>query len=122
MYCENHPLMSREGEQVCCAIRMDLLDQAEALLAAVQDSAAVRLNLLGVICEKRHLWREAARNYGRAMRADHQYRPARENMRRIYELNELGRSSQRIMLGDERPALAALLRARDEQSHGYVRD
>jgi hypothetical protein len=112
--------VSRECEEVCCAIRMGLFDEAEALLVNVHCAEAVRLNLLGAICERRHQWREAARNYGRALRADHEFRAAEDNLRRIYELNVLGHSDQRMMLGDERPALAALLRARDEAVHRHT--
>ena len=71
----------------------------------------VLLNLLGVVCQASGQWTQARRYYGRAMRKDRHYAPATDNMRRLYELCTLG-SAGRIRLGDERPALAMLLRQR----------
>jgi len=76
------------------------------------DSDAACLNLQGVIHELREQWKPARKLYHRAIRADGDYAPARQNMRRMYELYTFGHSDEPIALGDERPALAMLLLAR----------
>jgi len=99
---------------VCTAMRLGFFDEAQAMLGADPHagSDAACLNLLGVIHELRKQWKPARKNYRRAIRADGTYAPARQNMRRMYELDTFGQSNQCIALGDERPALATLLAAR----------
>ena len=65
---------------------------------ALVDAAC--LNLLGVVCESRRQWKHAKRFYGRAMRADHRFAPAQENMRRLYELDTFGHSTIPVAVGD----------------------
>jgi hypothetical protein len=43
----------------------------------------------------------ARKCYGKAIAADKRYEPAQANMRRLYELQALGRSTQGVMLGDQ---------------------
>lgn len=93
------------------AIRLGLLDEARAALAAAERAGArgaAYLNLLGVVHELRRDWRAAKRHYGRAIRADRGYEAARQNMRRLYELDTFGRCAENIALGDEGPALMRL--------------
>ena len=104
-------------QDVCTAIRLGFPQQAMSMLesagaAALRDASC--LNLMGVIQERLGRWDLARRYYGRAMRADGRYQPAQQNMRRWYELYTLGCSTERIaQLGDEKTALAELLRSRD---------
>jgi len=93
-------------------MRMGDCDLAERLARSHPMTAlpsARLLNLLGVVHEKRQEWKLAKKFYGRAIRADRRYAPARQNMRRIYELMTVGRSDQPVAMGDERPALGRLL-------------
>jgi len=95
------------------AIRLGFLVEAELILQRAEQMAtgsADCMNVLGVTCELRCEWKQARKCYGKAMRRDRHYAPAEQNMRRLYELNTFGRTSIPIQLGDERPALAALLR------------
>lgn len=91
--------------RACACIRLADLDQAETLLACgLLDAAdAARLNLLGVVCEKRGRWDDARRFYGRSIRADRTYAPPRQNIRRWFELDTFGRSQIPVTLGDEEP-------------------
>lgn len=105
--------------QARIAIRLGFVGEAWSILNAVSDGGATRddaerLNLLGVISEARLQWKAARRLYGRAIRADRHYAPAQQNMRRLYELHTFGRSAEPVALGDERPALAELLRAEQQ--------
>ena len=61
---------------------------------------AAGLNLLGVVCEARGQRRAAKRYYVRAVRADPRFEPARQNMRRAYELDTLGRTDHPVAVGD----------------------
>ena len=111
MYCTSSP-----APEVYTAIRLGLLDEAEAELLSIGALAANDaryLNLLGVICELRREWKLSRKFYGRAIRADRRFEPAQQNMRRLYELEILGSSIQPIALGDEQPNLMMLLRARE---------
>jgi len=95
------------------AIRLGFLVEAESILLRAEQVApgsAECMNALGVICELQREWKKARRAYCKAMRRDRRYAPAEQNIRRLYELNTFGRTSIPIQLGDERPALAALLR------------
>jgi Flp pilus assembly protein TadD len=86
-------------------IRLGDCDQAEMLLTSglLEAKDAGRLNLLGVICEKRGRWNDARRFYGRSVRADRSYPPPRENIRRWFELDTFGRSRIPVAFGDEGP-------------------
>jgi CheY-like chemotaxis protein len=96
-------------EQVLDRIRKTLrladYPSAEALLMKAADrkdkQSAEYFNLLGVLYEAQRKWRLARKCYGNALAADEHYEPASANMRRLVELQSLGRSSQAILLGDE---------------------
>jgi hypothetical protein len=93
------------------AIRLGLLDEARAALAAAERAGALGaayLNLRGVLDELRRDWKAAKRHYGRAIRADRGFQAAQQNMRRLYELDTFGRCAENIALGDEGPALMRL--------------
>jgi Flp pilus assembly protein TadD len=98
---------------VCTAMRLGFFREAQAMLDhephAARDAAC--LNLLGVICELRQQWKLARKHYRAAIQCDGGYAPARQNIRRFYELDTFGHTGMQIALGDERPALALLLRA-----------
>jgi hypothetical protein len=95
------------------AIRLGWDDEVEPRLSAIAQgdpNQAEVLNLLGVIAERRQDWKQARRFYGKSLRADRRYAPAQQNMRRWFELATFGFSREPVALGDERPALGALLR------------
>jgi len=58
-------------------------------------------NLVGVLREVEGNKSTAAEFYGRAIRADANYAPAQQNMRRLYELRNFGQTHQVVALGDE---------------------
>ena len=93
--------------RACTFVRLGDIEQAADLLESeilpVRDAG--RLNLLGVIFEKCGQWAEARRYYGRAMRADRTSAPARQNLRRWFELDTFGRTDLPLLLGDEEPRL-----------------
>ena len=117
------PWLARERDaalqELRLAIRMGFDDQAMHLATALGDRTAVDaecLNLLGVIHERRGEWKLARKLYGRSIRRDRKYAPARQNMKRMYELLVFGHSTQPIALGDERPKLGMLLLERAQQA------
>jgi CheY-like chemotaxis protein len=87
------------------ALRLADLTSAETLLMKAADLAHGRdapyFNLLGVLYETQRNWRLARKFYGKAMRADRECAAAKQNMRRLYELDTFGRSKVPITLGDE---------------------
>jgi Flp pilus assembly protein TadD len=92
--------------QALLAIQRGHFDEADQMLAETGRGAwtdAVRWNLQGVAFECRREWKRALRCYGRAVRADRQFAPARQNLRRLYELYTFGRSNEPIALGEEQP-------------------
>lgn len=106
-------------KRVRTALRESDIAGAESLLIKAADVAqhdAAYFNLLGVLYETRRQWRLAKKLYGKAMSTDRTYKPAEQNMRRIYELDTFGRSREPVALGDESPAptgaLEELLRER----------
>jgi tetratricopeptide (TPR) repeat protein len=97
-------------QRACTAVRSGRLEEAKNLLefaTATSAADAGLLNLLGVVYEARRDWRQARKLYGRAIRADGKFAPARQNMRRWYELFTFGCTEYPILLGDE-PAPSAL--------------
>lgn len=86
------------------AIRRGRLDLAEALIMEGGDRAvhdASCLNVLGLIAEARGKWSKARRFWSRAARADKCYGPARQNLRRYFELCQFGRTRLTVAFGDE---------------------
>jgi len=51
-------------------------------------------NLLGLLTELREDFSGARKHYGDAIRLNSKYAPAQQNMRRLYELREFGRSDE----------------------------
>jgi DNA-binding response OmpR family regulator len=86
------------------SMRQADFSNAESMLSyaanAREQQNAQYFNLLGVLYEAQHKWRLARKCYGKAIAADHKYEPSQLNMRRLYELQSFGRSTQSVMLGD----------------------
>jgi tetratricopeptide (TPR) repeat protein len=88
-------------------------DQAEKVLMQSPEHAlgdASILNLLGIVHQARRQWKQARRFYGRAMKADRQYAPAEQNLRRFYELHTFGSTTLPIAFID--PATACKVQSR----------
>lgn len=89
------------------AIRAGELAQAEAFVLENGEGLchdAACLNVLGLIAEARGHWTLARKYWTRSTRADKQYEPARQNLRRYFELFQFGRSRQCVAYGDEQPS------------------
>ena len=89
--------------RTCAAVRAGQFSEARTLLesAIEQGGADAALqNLLGVVYEAQRNWRQARKHYGKAIRTDGNFAPARQNMRRWYELFTFGRTEHAILLGD----------------------
>ncbi|HVT89763.1 MAG TPA: response regulator [Tepidisphaeraceae bacterium] len=105
--------------RVRSALRESDVTHAESLLMKAADLAqhdAAYFNLLGVIYESRRQWRLARKFYGKAISTDGNYKSAQQNMRRIYELYEFGRSREPVALGDEPEPATALEKLLHEQN------
>jgi len=88
-------------EGVTEAILTRQLDPAEQTLRILLDGQpadAAALNLLGAVFELRGDWKSARRHYSRAIKADRNYEPAQQNMRRWYELFTFGRTQEPLAL------------------------
>src|SRR6476619_2459149 len=86
------------------ALRREAWGQAEALLmraGAIAGHDPAFFNLVGVLREVEENKASAAEFYGRAIRADSNYAPAQQNMRRLFELRNFGHTDQQVALGDE---------------------
>ena len=87
----------------CDALRLGRFADVRVRLSGggnrVADDAA-GLNALGVLSEAGGEWTLAKRYYGRAVRADPRFEPARQNVRRAYELDTLGRTDHPVAIGD----------------------
>lgn len=86
------------------AMRVADFATAETLLMRASDLAqqdAAYFNLLGVIYEVRQQTRLAKKFYGKAIKADRNYKPAQKNMQRLYELDTFKRTKLAVALGDE---------------------
>ncbi len=92
-------------DRVRKALRLADYTTAELLLMKAADlkelNTAPYFNLLGILYEAQQKWGLARKCYGKAITADSMYEPAQLNMRRIYELETFGRSTQAVALGDE---------------------
>jgi len=58
-------------------------------------------NLAGVLAELLEDYGKAKKYYGQAIKLDHSFEPAQQNMRRLIELDQFGSSKQPINLGDD---------------------
>jgi DNA-binding response OmpR family regulator len=92
-------------DRVRKSLRLADFSNAESLLMKVADRrekhTAEYFNLLGVLYEAQKKWRLARKCYGKAIAANHDYEPAQANMRRLFELQHYGRTTQAVVLGDE---------------------
>ena len=92
-------------DRVRRSFRAEAFESAESMLARAADqnarTSADYFNLLGILYETQGKRRLARKCYGKAMRADRQYKPAQQNMRRLYEQDTFGRSALEVALGDE---------------------
>ena len=89
---------------VRAALRREDWVEAEALLmraGAIAGNDPAFFNLVGILREVEGNKVAAAEFYGRAIRADSDYEPAQQNMRRLYELRKFGQTDQAVLLGDE---------------------
>jgi hypothetical protein len=104
--------------RACACVRVGEWEQAEQLLESglLPETDPAAANLLGVLCEKRGLLAAARRNYGRAIRGDRSFRPARQNLRRWFEIVTFGHKSLPLLLGDEEPQLWMLRRCAAESA------
>ena len=86
------------------ALRLADYAGAEAMLEKAAERknqhTAEYFNLLGVLYEAQHKWRLARKCYGKAIAADKRFEPAQANMRRLFELQQYGRTHQAVKLGD----------------------
>ena len=104
--------------RACACVRVGEWEQAEQLLESglLPETDPAAANLLGVLCEKRGLLAAARRNYGRAIRGDRSFRPARQNLCRWFEIDTFGHTSLPLLLGDEEPQLWMLRRCAAESA------
>lgn len=58
-------------------------------------------NLAGVLAEITEDYDKAKKYYGQAITLDNNYEPAQQNMRRLFEVDNLGSSKEPVNLGDE---------------------
>jgi DNA-binding response OmpR family regulator len=75
---------------------------AEGLLmkaASLGERDPIFFNLKGLLAEVRGDYDSARREYGQAIRRDHNYEPAQQNMRRLYEFSRFGQSKEPANLG-----------------------
>jgi DNA-binding response OmpR family regulator len=93
-------------EKVRHDLRGGAFAEAEELLmraGSIAGNDPEFLNLVGVVHETRGRLRLARTFYGRAITARHDYFPAQQNMRRLFELQQFGQSNRLLALGDEPP-------------------
>jgi len=97
------------------AVRLGYFDEARRIINCSPwgRTDPAYINLGGAIHELHGQWRQAGECYRKALRADRGFSTAEQNLRRLYELTTFGRTALRLVMGDERPALQALLEARD---------
>jgi DNA-binding response OmpR family regulator len=80
----------------------DFAGAKEHLVRALElDTNAEAFNLAGVLFEMQEDYDRAKKYYGQAIKADKNYEPAQQNMRRAFELFQFGSSKEPLSLGDE---------------------
>jgi DNA-binding response OmpR family regulator len=79
-------------------------------------------NLLGVLHEAESRPRLAKKFYVKAVKADQQYEPANNNLRRLEELEAYGRTTRRVALGAEADLLKGFMGAAGAQELNRLRD
>jgi two-component system OmpR family response regulator len=85
-------------------IRLENLDAAHTYLLKtleLNDRSAEAFNLGGVIAEMKGDVKKAHKFYGRSIWLDGHYEPAQQNMRRLYEVDQFGKSEEPVHLGEE---------------------
>ena len=103
-------LVLRDALVAICEGRWNDAEKALTIDGATEPRDAVFLNLLGIVSQGRHEWKQAKRFYGRAMRTRGSFIPAEQNLRRLYELETFGKTDLAITLIDD--ATAAELQSR----------
>jgi hypothetical protein len=103
-------LVLRDALVAICDGRWNDAEKALTIDGATEPCDAVFLNLLGIVCQGRHEWKQAKRFYGRAMRSGESFTPAEQNLRRLYELETFGKTELGLVLIDD--ATGAELRSR----------
>jgi two-component system sensor histidine kinase KdpD len=73
-----------------CEGDWDGADRAMMRVPELAGRDAACLNLRGIACQARGQWSRAQRFFAKAVRADRNYLPAAQNVRRLYELNTFG--------------------------------
>jgi two-component system, OmpR family, response regulator len=58
-------------------------------------------NLAGVLAELLEDYDKAKKYYGRAIKLDKNYEPAQQNMRRLFQMDQFGSSTEPVNLGDK---------------------
>lgn len=85
------------------ALRAGRVELAATLVEELDESGQRNpacLNILGLIAEARDDWVDARRCWGKALRLDPSYVPAYDNLRRWFELAQLGSTRTPIAYGD----------------------
>jgi uncharacterized protein HemY len=94
-------LVLRDALVAICDGRWNDAEKALTIDGATEPCDAVFLNLLGIVCQGRHEWKQAKRFFGRAMRAKDGCLPAEQNLRRLYELETFGKTDLALVLLDD---------------------
>jgi DNA-binding response OmpR family regulator len=70
----------------------------------LNDKSAEAFNLAGVLFEMKEDYDRAKKYYGQAIKLNKRYKPAQQNMRRIFDLFHFGSSQEPVAMGDDQPA------------------
>jgi DNA-binding response OmpR family regulator len=90
------------------SLRAGKFSQAEALLmkaGTIADTDPAFLNLAGVLHESHGRRTSARRFYEKSLASDDHYEPARQNLRRLFEIDRYGESRDEVAFGDEQAML-----------------
>lgn len=90
------------------SLRAGKFAQAEALLmkaGTIADTDPAFLNLAGVLHESHGRRASARRFYEKSLASDNRYEPARQNLRRLFEIERYGESRSDVAFGDEQAML-----------------
>jgi len=95
----------RESVSAICQGEWDAAARALTSAPTMTARSAECLNLIGVVRQARHDWAGARQYYAKSIRADRQYAPAEQNIRRLYELETFGSTNLPIALADHETVL-----------------
>jgi DNA-binding response OmpR family regulator len=87
--------------QALCERHFELAERELTRVATISDSDAAYLNLAGVVQEAHGRVEPARCFYSRSLAQDWSYRPALQNLRRLEELAQYGKSSLIVALGGD---------------------